>query len=68
MLHPFSQETDNLLVLVIDYCGLLYTTLCIASIYTNPDSLAYITRHAMLLQSFHCHILDLDMCVQCVAL
>ena len=42
MLHLLhvSQETDDLLVLVIDYYGPVCTTVCIALIYTSHDFLA----------------------------
>ena len=52
-----SRETDDLLVLVIDYYGSLCITVCNALINTSHDSLAYMTGHAMLLQSTHCQYL-----------
>ena len=56
-----SHETDDLLVLVIDYCESFCTTVCNALINTSHDSSEYMTGHAML-QCPLSHSKYFDMC------
>ena len=58
-LHLLSQETDDLLVLfTIGHC-VQHSVLQTTSHCTSHDSSEYMTGHAMLFQSVHCHIVDI---------